>query len=76
MADGTPKTTSPNGLRIYELLYKKGYVMTRMQFGGLFDLKTAIEKGKKFCTQKGLRFINVYEWLKDIDQLMEEKEAE
>lgn len=58
---------------IYELSYKKGFLMTKMYFAGNFDLKTAIEKGKKFCSQRGLTFITVYEWLKDIDSMMKEE---
>jgi hypothetical protein len=57
-------------LNIFELTYKKGYVMSKLYFGGTFELKTAIQRGKDYCTKRGLHFINVYEWLKDIDEMI------
>lgn len=76
MASSTEKTSSPEsvaqriaGIKIYELAYKKGYVLSKLYFKGEFDLRAAIQKGKDYCTAHGLHFINVYDWLKDIDDM-------
>lgn len=61
--------------RIFELIYKKGYVMSTLHFTGPTDLKTAIQKGKEYCAKRGLHFINVYDWLKDIDAMLGESDA-
>lgn len=54
---------------IYQLIYKKGNLLHHMFFKEV-DLNVATEKAKTYCTKKSLRFINVSEWLKDIDQMI------
>lgn len=34
------------------------------------DLQTAIAKARKFCEKKGLKFIYVVQWLRDIDEMI------
>jgi hypothetical protein len=68
LAQSTP-APPVDALKIYELAYKKGYVLSKLYFKGAFDLRTAIQKGKDYCAAHSLHFINVYDWLKDIDDM-------
>ena len=62
---------------IYCLSYKKGAVMSNMYFKGNGRTRSeAIEIGKKFCEKNGLKFLNIYDWLKDIDDLLNFKNSE
>ena len=65
---GLPPDTTFEG--IFELVYKKGNVLSRINFKAK-DKDTAIEKGHKYCEKKQLRFIHVNTWLFDLDEMTE-----
>ena len=55
--------------KIYQLVFKKGSLLNSMYFV-CPDLQTAVAKGRKFCDKKGLKFIYVAQWLRDIDEMI------
>jgi hypothetical protein len=55
---------------IYALVYKKGNVLSTLHFRAK-NKEVAIEKGKRYCEKKQLRYVYVNTWLHDIDQLTE-----
>jgi hypothetical protein len=63
------KTVDPKDWSIFQLIFKKGNMLHTMHFK-CPDLNNAVAKGRKYCEKKSLRFINVCEWLKDIDQMI------
>ena len=64
------KTEVKNEWSIYKLVYKKGNILHELYFKSL-DQNMAHTKAKEYCEKRALRMINVSEWLKDIQQMID-----
>lgn len=62
-----PVTKAP--WSIFKLIYKKGNLLHELYFKSASQ-DVAQAKSREYCEKKSLRFINVSEWLKDIDQMI------
>jgi len=65
---GNPPDTTFDG--IFELVYKKGNILSYIHFRSK-DKEEAMEKGRKYCEKKQLRYVYVNPWLFNLDEMAE-----
>ena len=70
MAEAKTETAPKVEWSIFKLIYKKGNILHELYFKGQ-DQNTAHSKAKEYCDKRSLRMINVSEWLKDIQQMID-----